>query len=121
MADTDKPLEKEVQKDILSTLAAYGFVGVHVPNGAVLAGDERRRSMQMNALKRAGVKPGFPDLIVLGPPGKVGFIEVKREGGKLSHDQEHWRDCLALKQVPYAVCRSIQDTIDTLREWGWIA
>ena len=60
-----------------------------IPNGAVLAGDSRRRAIQMNNLKRAGLRVGAPDLF-LAYPTKLShgmFLEMKRKGEKGTPDQ----------------------------------
>ena len=51
-----------------------------VPNGTFLAGDRKRRAMQMARLKRAGLRPGVHDLFLMVPAhGSHGlFIEMKR-------------------------------------------
>lgn len=112
-------VETRVQIDILAELDRLGFWGVHVPNGTVLAGDGRQRAIQMNALKRAGLRIGFPDLIVYGPLG-VGHIEVKKEGEMASDTQMEVEDKLTGWGQRYAVCRSVQDVVDTLKGWGWL-
>lgn len=118
MSGGNRPLEKTIQRSVLAYLAARGITAVHVPNGSVLAGGPRERAMQMNALKRNGLRPGFPDLLLL-KAGRVGFFEVKREGEKLSSDQEHWRDALKAIGFDWQVVRSIEDAEETLLEWGW--
>jgi hypothetical protein len=40
-----------------------------VPNGSVLAGDAKRRAMQMNKLKREGLTPGVADTLFLSGRG----------------------------------------------------
>lgn len=75
------------------------FALYSVPNGAVLAGDARRRAMQMHKLKRTGLRPGMPDLnldIPIKMTGAGGYlipglrIEMKRtgKGSVLSKEQE---------------------------------
>ena len=112
--------ETRLQRDIRKLLALKGFRSVAVPNGATLAGNAKQRAIQMANLKRDGLTPGFPDLIVFGPD-RIGFIEVKIEGEFATDTQmevEDWLTCWAGQR--YAVCRSQQDVTDTLTEWGWL-
>jgi hypothetical protein len=73
----------------------------------------------MNALKANGLQVGFPDLVLLGKQG-VAFMEVKKEGGRLSPPQTKWRDTLKAMGIPWACVRSIDDAAESLREWGWM-
>jgi len=123
MARLPAPLERDVQKSVLDYLAALRIYAAHVPNGSVLAGDAKARAMQSNALKRAGMRPGFPDLILIRRTmdgHAVGMFETKREGGKLSPEQQAFRDQCEDWQMPYAVVRSVADAQMALRIWGWI-
>lgn len=124
MASPPVPLEKDVQKSVLDYLAALRIYAAHVPNGSVLAGDAKARAMQSNALKRAGMRPGFADLILIRRTADghaVGMMEIKREGGKLEPSQEAFRDLCEDWRMPFAVVRSVDDAKETLQEWGWIA
>lgn len=110
--------ETKLQRDIRHYLALRGYRSVHVPNGATLGGDARKRAIQMANLKRDGLCVGFPDLIVFGP-NRIGFIEVKLEGEYATEQQmavEMWLSDLGHK---YAVCRSLDDVAETLHKWGW--
>ena len=111
--------ETALQRQLRTYLAAKGYRTVAVPNGATLRGDGIERAIQMASLKRDGLCVGFPDLIVFGR-GRVGFIEVKVEGGRLSKDQCACRDWLGGWGHLYAVCRSTLDVDETLADWGWI-
>jgi len=117
---TDKQTERMIQRAIIAELRRLGFWAVHVPNGAQLAGAASSRARQMNALKGAGLLVGFPDLIVFNNIGGIGFMEVKREGGKQTASQIKVQNWMALYGHKYAVTRSILDVNDTLKEWQWI-
>lgn len=112
--------ETILQRQIRDYLGAIGFRSVAVPNGSVLAGGAEQRARQMASLKRDGLTPGFPDLIVFGKGGRIGFIEVKTEG---SYQQASQKECqrwlIEFGQV-YAICRSVEDVHETLDGWGWI-
>ncbi len=120
-----RPLEKDIQRAVVSYLDALRIYNHHSPNGATFAGDARRRAIQANAHKAAGTKPGWPDIILLRktPHGsETAFFEVKREGEKLRPEQEAFRDlCEQEWRLPFAVVRSVQDAKETLQQWGWIA
>lgn len=113
--------ERAVQRQIIQLCAAFGVVCVHVGNGIPLPGDPVQRAKIINAMKKDGLRPGFPDLILIGrKAGQIGFIETKREkGGRLDPDQVWWRDELLAAGHPWALARGTDDVIAALREWGW--
>ncbi len=118
-----RPLEKHIQRSVLNYLDALRIYAAAVPNGSVLAGDGRARAIQSNALKASGMRPGFPDLILVqrtDQGSRVGFFEVKREGEKLRPEQEAFRDLCEDWRLPFAVVRSVQDAQETLIAWGWL-
>jgi hypothetical protein len=113
--------ESAIQQQVRSYLAALGIDAVHVPNGSVLAGDARARAIQSNALKKAGVMPGFPDLILFDRRAhRVGFLEVKSAKGRVQPSQEQFAKQYAPAWGwPYAVIKSVDDARSALNEWGW--
>lgn len=111
--------ETRLQIDILAELRRHGVEPVAVPNGAVLAGNGKQRAIQMNSLKKQGLKVGFPDLVCLMPLGRIGFIEVKCEGEKLTEKQSEVHEWLVMIGHRVAVCRSVEDVRDILEEWGF--
>jgi hypothetical protein len=115
------PTERETQRSILAALRVHGLRVVHVPNGAHLSGDGRQRAMQWGALLGDGAIRGFPDLLVMARnPPRVGFMEVKREGAKVEPHQAACHDAIKADGFPLAVVRSVDDALDSAREWGFI-
>jgi len=112
--------ETRLQRDILKYLAAKGFKAVAVPNGAILKGDSKERSIQMANLKRDGLLPGMPDLIVYGSRSRIGHIEVKCEGKYQQDTQRSVQRWMTDWGHLYAVCRSLADVDETLARWGWV-
>ena len=111
--------EDALQRLLRDYLAVKGYRTVAVPNGAVLRGDGRDRAIQMASLKRSGLCPGFPDLLVYGKGGRIGHIEVKTEGNYQTASQKECARWLTECGQLVAVCRSIVDVDETLAGWGW--
>jgi hypothetical protein len=68
-----------------------------VPNGTYLHGDVSRRAIQGDALRRQGVKAGYPDLILDIPiaPYHGARIEMKRIGAPAPKDGDDQAMCHA--------------------------
>ena len=75
------------------------------------------------AFGQVGLTPGLPDLMVITPTlGPVtGYIELKREGGKLSDGQIAIRAFMAMRDIPYALCVGRDEPIKVLKDWGAIS
>jgi hypothetical protein len=114
--------EAAIQKDVRAYLSLLGIDSLAIPNGAVLAGDKASRCRQMAKLKATGLMPGAADLLLLDRRfvRRVGFFEIKREGGRLEASQKAFADlCESVWHIPYAVVRSLNDVAETLAQWGW--
>lgn len=114
--------ERPVQRQAIDLLARIWIATVHTPNGAHLAGSKLSRAKQMAALKRDGVRPGFPDLTLFDTRaiGRIGFLEVKREaGGVVSEDQLDWGAKLTGWGFPFAIIERPEEAIDAVKRWGW--
>jgi hypothetical protein len=113
--------EAAIQGQVRSYLAALGIDAIHAANGSVLAGDAKARAIQSNALKKAGVLPGFPDLILFDRKvRRVGFMELKSAKGKLTPSQEKFeQEFVPMWGWPYAVVRSVDEAQMAISEWGW--
>lgn len=113
--------ETILQRQFRHYLSLRGYRTVAVPNGATLRGDATDRAIQMANLKRDGLTPGFPDLLVYGKNGRIGHIEVKVEGGRQTASQVECERWLNEFGHHIAVCRSTEDIDETLTRWGWAA
>ena len=86
---------------------------VHIPSG------ELRNKITAYRLKRMGSKPGWPDFLLLDPSGRPFFLELKREGGRLSPAQKDFAKWRAYApRVVYDVAYSYQEARRILIAWG---
>lgn len=83
----------------------------HTPNG------ERRDARTGAKLKSMGARAGVPDFCFVLPSGQSAFIELKGDGG-LSQSQRSFRDDCQAIGAKWAMCRSVEQVVDTLAAWG---
>lgn len=84
----------------------------HTPNSGERSKTEAAR------FKRMGVLAGVPDLIALTSCGRMLFIEVKTQSGRLSPEQIAFRDFCIFARFPHAVVRSVEETRAFLASHG---
>ncbi|WP_111735814.1 VRR-NUC domain-containing protein [Roseovarius amoyensis] len=65
-----------------------------------------------------GVHPGFADLMVL-VEGRVLFLELKSQKGRLSQAQEAFRDAVLAQGFGWALIRSLDDALGALADHGF--
>ena len=65
-----------------------------------------------------GVNPGFADLMVL-CDGRVLFLELKSSKGRLSPDQEAFRDAVLAQGHGWALVRSLDVALGALGDQGF--
>ena len=88
--------------DYLRLILPESHKAVHLrnnPRSRVMGGSE----------KRLGALKGIPDIAVIRPLGRIAFIEVKAEKGRLSPEQADFRLWCVRWGVPHCVARSIED------------
>jgi hypothetical protein len=94
-------------------IAVVEYLDLVLPAGSIVfhpANGEYRDKRTAAKLRRMGVKPGIPDLVIVSCGGRVAFLEVKPEkGGQLSRPQRDFRDWCLTHSVPYGICLSIDD------------
>ena len=65
-----------------------------------------------------GVHAGFADLIVISS-GRVLFLEVKSQTGRLRKSQEIFRDTVVTQGFGWAMVRSVDDALGALADHGF--
>ena len=68
-------------------------------------------------LKRMGVKPFWPDFILVSPHGSVRYLELKREGEAQSDGQHEFRIRNVRRGIPHVVAWNIDQVLAALDEW----
>jgi len=88
----------------------------HCANEVTDAGP--RGAKRQAILVGMGVHPGFADLMVL-CDGRMLFLELKSQKGKLSPDQEAFRDAVMAQGHGWALVRSLDDALGPLADHGF--
>ena len=65
-----------------------------------------------------GLKPGWPDFILLSPAALAHFLELKRRGREALEDQEDFADWCAAHGYPFAMTDNFGVALATLKTWG---
>jgi hypothetical protein len=107
------PLERELHialADALRNGIAPGWLWSHLPFG------EHRSKATAALLQRMGVNGGLPDFMFVGRG--FAFIELKRQGGRLSAVQDAWGRALIGAGAHWLVTNDVRDALDWLRDRG---
>jgi len=70
-------------------------------------------------LKRTGLKPGIPDIML--PVGRGMyqglFVEMKSERGTVQKNQKVWHDTLRAQGYAVEVCRGCESAVQVIKEY----
>lgn len=77
-----------------------------------------RGQIRQSILVGMGVHTGFADLIVI-CGGRVLFLEVKSQTGRLRKSQEVFRDTVCAQGFGWALVRSVDDALAALADSGF--
>ena len=77
-----------------------------------------RGQIRQSILVGMGVHAGFADLIVISG-GRVLFLEVKSQTGRLRKSQEVFRDTVCAQGFGWALVRSVDDALGALADHGF--
>ena len=75
----------------------------------------KRKVWYLHKLVRMGLKSGVPDLILEFPKGRLVYLEIKAEKGKLSETQQNWLKVSNVFKTPHYVIKgSVEANMDVL-------
>lgn len=118
--------EDDIQLSVAQTLDAINATWCHVPNGG------KRDLLEAKKLKRLGVKPGVPDILIFDPPpaspvcshchnpiARGTFIELKTDKGVTSDEQHEWIRRLIDRRWAGGIGVGIDETLENLKKLGY--
>lgn len=118
--------ESEIQKEIIKYCRSKhkdDFFIVGIPNEAIFKAmsfiPKKLLLMMYNKLLAMGLRPGFPDLLVL-RQGAVLAVELKTENGSLNSNQKKLFPILEKFIGPVRVARSFDDFLRVLKVMKFI-
>lgn len=65
-----------------------------------------------------GIRAGVADINILLPGPRIAFLELKTAKGRLSLEQRAFRDDVERLGCAYAMARSVDEALATLKGWG---
>ena len=83
-----------------------------------IAANDRRGQIRQSILVGMGVHAGFADLMVVSG-GRILFLEVKSQTGRLRKSQEVFRDTVCAQGFGWALVRSVDDALGALADHGF--
>ena len=98
--------------EVLRRFCRPDWVWWHTPNGEI------RDPRAAAKLKAMGVRPGVPDVLLVGPGGLLRCLELKASGGRLSEEQETFRSFCIARGVPFVVAFNIDQALVAFKTWG---
>ena len=106
--------ESDIQIEVVdwfkSKQSEYRFRIFSVPN------EGQRKVWFLNKLVRMGLKSGVPDLILEFPEGRMVYLEIKAEKGKLSETQQNWLKVSNVFKTPHYIIKGSVDANLSLLE-----
>lgn len=101
-------------------MATAQFLDLALPEDACWTTVEhggKRGKREAGRLKAKGVKPGWPDILIIWR-GRAFTIELKAPNGRLSESQKIRQPMIRQAGAPVAICRRIEEVEGTLHGWG---
>ena len=106
--------ESDIQIDVVNWLKSkqsdYRMRFFCIPN------EGQRKVWFLNKLVRMGLKSGVPDLVIEFPQGRMVYLEIKAEKGKLSETQQNWLKVSNVFKTPHYIIKGSLDANLSLLE-----
>lgn len=102
---SDKPLESQIQKEVLAFLKWSRLVHWRQNLGGI------QQNVAGNVIFKKNPLAGFPDIAGLCPNGRLWAMEIKRRGERPTEKQEAWHRDLAASNALVFVIHSVAEAI----------
>ncbi|MGQ3040562.1 MAG: VRR-NUC domain-containing protein [Brevundimonas sp.] len=102
----------QMQVARLLPIVAPDLLWWHTPNGGY------RHPREARKLKDMGVRPGVADLVLILPGNIAAFIELKVGRNPQTDAQKSFQSQCEARGLAYAICKTVDDVLNTLRSWG---
>ena len=106
--------ESDIQIDVVNWLKSkqseYRMRFFSIPN------EGQRKVWFLNKLVRMGLKSGVPDIVIEFPQGRMVYLEIKAEKGKLSETQQNWLKVSNVFKTPHYIIKGSLDANLSLLE-----
>jgi len=115
---TIRPREIELHMTVARLLRQHArpdWQWTHVANG------ELRDKRTAAKLKAMGTRPGWPDFVLVSPPGQLHALELKRLGETLSDPQEAFREWCIRHGVPHVVAFTLDEVLVAFTAWEYLS
>jgi hypothetical protein len=109
-----RPKEIALHMDVARLLRDHArpdWQWTHIGHG------EQRSPRVAAKLKRMGLRPGWPDFLLICPRGRAHLLELKRIGEELSDPQEDFKAWSAARGVPHVVAYETREVLIAFAEW----
>ena len=93
----ESDIQIEVVEWLKSKQSEYRMRFFSIPN------EGQRKVWFLNKLVKMGLKSGVPDLVIEFPQGRMVYLEIKAEKGKLSETQQNWLKVSKVFHTPHYV------------------
>lgn len=119
-AQPEQIIHRAIAEYLALTCNRAGFYYSTFPGGGL------RSKIEARIFKGLGVKPGVADIMIVGPGGKVYWLEVKTPKTATTKKtlqspvQKEFQAAMGVLDSPYAVVRSVDEAAETLKQWGVI-
>ena len=105
----ESDIQIEVVEWLKSKQSEYRMRFFSIPN------EGQRKVWFLNKLVKMGLKSGVPDLIIEFPEGRMVYLEIKAEKGKLSETQQNWLKVSNVFKTPHYIIKgSVEANMDLL-------
>jgi hypothetical protein len=113
-----RPKEIGLHMSVAAMLREHGrpdWQWTHIAHG------EARDPRVAGKLKQMGLRPGWPDFVLVAPTGKLHCIELKRLGGTLSDAQEDFKFWCVRHGVPHVTAHSMDHVLIAFDAWDCLS